>query len=53
MQNEECEIVDIQIDADLTTVEPRLDFNRSFEDMRPYLDKEELDEQMIVKPLAE
>jgi len=53
MQTEECEIVDIQIDADLTTVEPRLDFNRAFEDMRPYLDKEELEKHMIVRLLAE
>ena len=39
-------LLDIQIDADQTTVEPRLDFNRSFEDMRPYLPRDELARQM-------
>ncbi len=43
------ELLDIQIQADKTTVEPRLDFNRPFEEMRPYLSKQELEEQMLIK----
>jgi len=42
------EILDIRLEAYMTTVEPRLDFNRSFEDMRPYLDRDELKEQMMI-----
>ena len=42
-------LVDFLIDAHLTTVEPRLDFTRSFEDMRPYLSRKELEEQMLIK----
>ncbi len=49
LQDEKAEMIDIQIPADLTTVEPRLDFNRSFEDMRPYLDREELEDLMVIK----
>ena len=44
------ELLDIQINADNTTVEPRLDFNKPFEEMRPYLSEEELAEQMVVEP---
>ncbi len=51
LQNNECEIIDIRVNADNTTVEPRLDFNRSFEDMRPYLSEEEMDEQMVIEPI--
>ena len=51
LANDSCEIIDIQLEGSLTTVEPRLDFNRSFEDMRPYLDRDELDEQMIIYKL--
>ncbi len=43
------EIVDIELKAEMTTVEPRLDFNKSFEDMYPYLDRDELKEQMLVE----
>ncbi len=43
------EIVDIELKAEMTTVEPRLDFNKSFEDMSPYLDRDELKEQMLVE----
>ena len=49
LQNNDCELIDIHIEGDMTTVEPRLDFNREFEDMRPYLGKEELEEQMRIK----
>ena len=49
LQNDDCEIFDIQLEGSLTTVEPRLDFNRPFEDMSPYLDRAELEEQMVVK----
>lgn len=49
LQNDESELIDVQVDAEMTTVEPRMDFNRSFEDMRPYLDREELEEQMTIQ----
>ena len=45
------ELIDIRITGDATTVEPRLDFNRSFEDMRPYLSEEEMNEQMVIDPI--
>lgn len=51
LNNDECEIIDIRVQADNTTVEPRLDFNRSFEDMRPYLSEEEMNEQMVIDPI--
>ena len=51
LKNNECEIIDIRVDADTTTVEPRLDFNRSFEDMRPYLSEEEMNEQMVIESI--
>ena len=49
LKNSVGELVDIQLEPSMTTVEPRLDFNRSFEDMRPYLSEEELNDQMVVK----
>ena len=49
LQNDDCEIIDIQLEGSMTTVEPRLDFNRSFEDMSPYLSREELEERMVIK----
>jgi len=50
LENSSSEILDIQLKADMTTVEPRLDFNRAFEDMSPYLDRKELKEQMFISP---
>ena len=49
--NNDAQLLDIQLDGAMTTVEPRLDFNKAFEDMRPYLSKEELEEQMVIKPI--
>lgn len=49
LSNDKGELLDIQIEASNTTVEPRLDFNRPFEEMRPYLNKEELEEQMLIE----
>jgi acetolactate synthase-1/2/3 large subunit len=48
LANNEPELIDIQISGEMTTVEPRLDFNRSFEDMRPYLERDELQKQMFM-----
>jgi len=47
LENDEPELLDIQISGEMTTVEPRLNFNRSFEDMRPYLERDELKKQMF------
>ena len=49
MQNDAPEIIDIQISGEDMTVTPLLDYSRAFEDMSPYLDREELEEQMICK----
>ena len=49
MQNNDCEIIDIQIAGKEMTVSPLLDYSRPFEDMSPYLDREELEEQMICR----
>lgn len=49
LANDDAEIIDIKVEAEMTTVEPRMDFTRSFEDMRPYLDREELEKQMIIE----
>ena len=49
LKEDDAQVIDIHIKADLTTVEPRLDFNRAFEDMRPYLSEEELKRQMLIK----
>ncbi len=51
LQDNVPELVDIRIIAEQTTVEPRLDFNRAFEDMRPYLSEGEMREQMVIEPL--
>ena len=49
LHSNKSEIVDIKLKAEATTVEPRLDFNRAFEDMKPYLDRDELKEQMLIE----
>jgi len=49
MQNDTPQIIDIQIPGEHMTVTPLLDYSRSFEDMSPYLDREELEVQMISK----
>jgi acetolactate synthase-1/2/3 large subunit len=48
LKDKRAKLLDIKLDANMTTVEPRLDFNRNFEDMRPYLSKEVLDKEMII-----
>lgn len=49
MQNDDCEIIDIQLSGEAMTATPLLDYSRSFEDMSPYLGREELEEQMVIK----
>jgi acetolactate synthase-1/2/3 large subunit len=49
LKDDKASLTDIKLKADVTTVEPRLDFNRSFEDMSPYLARDELKEQMIIR----
>ena len=41
------ELLDIQISPEMTTVEPRLDFNREFADMRPHLSRETFAQEML------
>ena len=45
--DDKAELIDIKISADMTTVEPRLDFNREFADMRPHLDRECFNKEMF------
>lgn len=51
LQNDECELVDILLSDSKHLVEPRLAGNRPMEDMAPFLDREELNAQMVIKPL--
>ena len=49
LNDQKSELLDICLPGDETTVEPRLDFNRPFEEMRPYLTEHELKKHMLVK----
>lgn len=49
LKDNEAQLLDIKIAAELTTVEPRLDFNRDFADMRPHLSPECFEEAMFHK----
>ncbi len=49
MQNNDPEIIDIQLHREAMTVRPLLDYSRPYEDMIPYLDREELEDQMVRK----
>lgn len=49
MNNDNCEIIDIHLSGKSMTVTPLLDYNRSFEDMSPYLERGELAKHMIIK----
>jgi acetolactate synthase-1/2/3 large subunit len=47
LKSSETELIDIEIPPEMTTVEPRLDFNRAFADMRPHLSREKFREEML------
>lgn len=47
------ELINIILDKQMTTVEPKLIVNKPIEDMHPFLDKKDLHSLMIVKPLEE
>lgn len=49
MQSDICEVIEIQIVGESMAVSPLLDYSRAFEDMSPYLERVELEEQMIKK----
>ena len=51
LQDDECELVDIQLSDGKHLVEPRLAGNRPMEDMLPLLERDELEKQMVIKPL--
>lgn len=53
LENDECELIDIQLSESKHLVEPRLAGNRPMEDMSPFLDREEFKKQMVIKPLDE
>jgi len=46
LKDNKPELLDIQISPEMTTVEPRLDFNREFADMRPHLSREVYAQEM-------
>jgi len=48
MQSDACEVVEIQLSTESMAVSPLLDYSRAFEDMSPYLDREELKDQMVL-----
>jgi len=49
MKNDNPEVIEIQLLGENMTVSPLLDYSRPFEDMKPYLDRKELENQMIRK----
>ena len=49
MNNDACEVIEIQLTGKSMAVIPLLDYTRPYEDMSPHLDREELAEQMINK----
>ncbi len=49
MRSDKCEVIEIQLTGKSMAVSPLLDYSRSFEDMSPYLDRDELKEQMLVE----
>ncbi len=51
LQNDASELIDIRLSDSKHLVEPRLAGNRPMEDMAPFLDREELEKQMVIKPL--
>ncbi len=51
LENDASELIDIQLSDSKHLVEPRLAGNRPMEDMAPFLDREELEKQMVIKPL--
>lgn len=48
---DEAEIINICLEDQITTVEPKLIVNKPIEDMYPFLEREEFNAQMIIKPL--
>ena len=49
MKNDNPEVIEIQLTGKSMAVTPLLDYSRPYEDMTPYLDREELEEQMVIK----
>ena len=47
----EAEVINICLQEQMTTVEPKLIVNKPIEDMYPFLDRKELNAQMIITPL--
>jgi len=47
LSDDKSELIEIEISAEMTTVEPRLDFNRAFADMRPHLSRECFNKEML------
>lgn len=53
LSNDECELVNIHLSDNKHLVEPRLAGNKPMEDMAPFLDREELERHMVIKPVKE
>ncbi len=53
LANDLPELIDIQLEESLTTVEPKLIVNKPIEDMYPFLDRKDFINEMIIEPLDE
>jgi len=53
LETDTPELVNIKLVESLTTVEPKLIVNKPIEDMYPFLDRDEFNSNMIVKPLED
>ena len=47
------ELISIELPIHMTTVEPKLIVNKPIEDMHPFIERDELNSLMIIKPLEE
>ena len=51
LSNDDCELVNIHLSDNKQLVEPRLAGNKPMEDMAPFLERDELESHMVIKPL--
>lgn len=53
LQTDDCEIINIQLSESKHLIEPGLVGNKPMEDMIPFLERDELNELMVIKPIDE
>ena len=49
MKNDNPELIEINLLGKNMRVSPLLDYSRPYADMSPYLDRDELESQMVIK----